>query len=188
MCIRDSEYRDSLVHTSSRYSGSAYATVFEEAKIQADRLGEFLGQVAALQNHPLRGEGDVTSIRDSLGQLEVSNQSWLGEAQRAMLVKARQDLDAQVAGMRERASQWLAGIEAESRVIGKNPVELMQALFSPLPFLPPELQPQLEQLRKETQQRIDRNVVHQIDQLFRQIKDPNVQRECVTHLNLLIRK
>jgi hypothetical protein len=182
------QYRDILVQKSGRYAGSPYATAFNKARERADHLAEFLRQVKVLSERPLKDPADVDAVRAGLAQLEQANQSWLTEPQKKVLAAANSELDKKVVQLEQSAGQWLARVEFEISSNSKDPVATMDLLQNAPAFLPPDQDKRLQQLRKETQARIDLNVLHQIEQLFRKIQDPALQRECLTKLNLLVRK
>ena len=107
-------------------------------------------------------------------------------AEHQLLVdKAKASVEKRVSDEQQAAIAWLRGCREEAQR-GDDVARLMQKLSRPPAFLPAEAQPDLAQLRSVAQERIDNDAILKIEAAFREIADPQRQKECLQRLARLL--
>lgn len=176
-----------LVSSMSRYDGSPPADKMAESKHLMERYGSFLNKLTEIRQS-IPGVQSEESAKESLmmlDQLAAANGEWLSERQQKLLAQTRQEVHAHRETKRKEAAEWLARVIAAGRANG-DPVRLLQTLQKAPAFLSEEQQAQVREQVDTVERRIDEDALMQIEQQFRSLRDPEMQRACLARLQQLV--
>jgi hypothetical protein len=177
--------RDELLQATIRYRDSDYQEVVENAVKRLTRLQEFLRATEEINRISFQSLVDVERAQTRVGETRQIFAEVLGTSHLAILDRARTDFEKQVSAEQEKALSWLRRCREEVQN-GQNALGILRKLDNPPDFLPSERMPEVKQLRLEVQERLDNDAILRIETTFREITDPERQRECLQRLTRLM--
>lgn len=179
------QHRDTVLRNLDQFKDTRFYEILIDAKNRLDHLENFLEQLRQVDSLPRNTPRNVDDVEAQLTNLESHFSSWLGPAQLELLEKRRQDIAALRKQKIAEATKWLEEIEQGARN-DQNPESLLRKIEAPPPFLPTHYLARLEETKRVLHQRLNEDLVLQIESLFRKLSDPEIRRECLNRLQEIV--
>jgi predicted transcriptional regulator len=180
------EMQKSVIQHQNRYIGTQYEEKLSQALDYLETLQQFCAEVHNLKQLPLRSPQDVRLAEEKIKQIASSFEQWLSPFHLGVLDQVYQDISRRAQVAQQEAIHWL---EAREREVEHNEAsfsDLQRRLENPPAFLPVECQPRLEALRAYVQERLDQDLIAQIEFLFQSLGTSEKREECLNRLRQLV--
>lgn len=179
------QQRDLLLRNLEQVEGTSHHKSLITVQKKIEQLEKFFEQVGALDAMPRGTPAELDAIYAQIEKIEKRFSEWLSPNQVVLLKKKRKEIEDWNRHETQEARSWLMNLEQCYRK-GDNPESLLRQLEMPPAFLSQEGLARLDKLKRQLQQKINDDVILQIEILFKKISDPSVRRKCLKRLQELI--
>jgi len=179
------DYRDRLLRINVLYRESEFEEAVQSALEKCNQLRDFFLQLETLETGRYLNPAEIQQALDSLAKIEKVHADQLSEGQCKKIETTRRVLHGIAAKKEQQADAWLTQREQEFNS-GIHPGKLLSLLKFPPAFLSSSGMNRLEQLLEMVQERLDQDVVTQIEAQFLQISDRRKQVECLERLQRIL--
>ncbi len=178
-------YRDTLLKLSTPFQGTQHEAAFNGALERTKEIGEFFRHLRESAARPIQAPDDEQAALDALATMNSRYNGSLGPAQVEALKAAQAEVRTKADSLRRAAADWLAQRKLQF-ARGDTIQDLASKLAKPPLFLGPDESAELAELSAQVQERIDGDVVLQVEQLFRRIVNRIQQERCLVSLHLIV--
>lgn len=176
--------RDEALKLYTRFSGTQVQAQLEHALHYLDLLHDFASQIGKVKVDALRTPEDVAMARAELSRIRSDFERGLSANHLNEVLQLEHQIESRVQSLQSEAVRWLEALERDEATLSTG--ELKLRLAAPPVFLPAECQQRLEALRARMQQRLDSDVIAQIEHLFEALVTPQMRQECLNRLQRLM--
>ena len=177
--------RDELLKTSGRYRDSDYQEIVENAVKRLGLLQEFFNATEGISRISIQSPADAERARGRADEIRQTFAKELGASHLAMVDKAEAGIEKRISDEQEKALTWLGRCREEVK-IGQDVVRVLRKLDNLPAFLSSDNLSAVEQLRSEVRERLNNDAILRIEETFREITDPQRQKECLQRLTSLM--
>jgi hypothetical protein len=181
-----SQQKNLLLRNMEQLEGTPFYQPLLELQKRIEHLEAFFGKLRDIDSLPQITPNDLTAIESQLDTIGTEMSSWLGQAQKEVLKKKRTEIGHIRHQKTQEAWNWLDNLEQRYER-GEPLGSLLHEIETSLPpFLPSGARVRLEQFKQILQQEMNKDMVLQIESLFRKITDADTRRRCLERLQMLV--
>lgn len=177
--------RDTLLRNLNAFQGTQFEAILLECQQKIEQLEAFFEALQSLSQLPSNSPKDLEYFEAELEAIENRFNSCLNLAQKDLLRSKREEIIRLRQNKISEAHAWLDDL-ARRYKIGEPPAKLLQILENPPAFLSEEDLYRVYQLKQALQQRMEEDLVAQIEERFMRISDLATRRRCLERLQKLV--
>jgi len=179
------DWHRQLFRTYDRFVDTPYQSELDEADRKGKHLQEYLQTVNTISRRTLTSPEDAFSVIRELDTLINSSKDGLSQTQLSLVEKSKQRIENMVQKQINDAKNWYRTVEVQYNQ-GSSLHSVRECLLTPPAFLPGDERTRLELLKQEVEQRLEQDIIGQIEARFRQIKDSVKRAECIERLQKIL--
>ncbi|GAP17319.1 hypothetical protein [Levilinea saccharolytica] len=179
------EWQTTYLRNLDRFEGSHFQAELETAQDQVQQIQSFLTELRDIEQRPMRNLQEVAETVQFLDALQTKTQTWLIGKPLQRLSQAQQRAKRYGQQKSEEAHQWLERVQTLYSQ-GEPIHRVVRELDVEQPYLLPNDQNLLEQLKQNVKRKQEEDVITRIEVEFRQIADPALRQACVKRLQSIL--
>ncbi len=179
------QQRDKLLGNLEQVRDTPLHAPLLEAQERIQHLLDFFEDLKALDRLPRSVPADLDTLEARVIEIENEHNAWLSATQRSLLDSKKEEiLDVRRRKITE-ARAWLDNV-ARRQASGENLGTLLRQVESPPAFLDGDSLGRLAEIRQALQRQLEDDLVALIEAKFREIRDAETRRRCLTQLQQLM--
>lgn len=179
------DWQRQLFRNYDRYVDTPYQSELDEADRKGKHLLEYLQTLNTISRRTPTSPEDAFSVIRELDTLINSSKNGLSQVQLSLVEKSKQRIENLVQKQINDAKNWYRTVEVQYNQ-GSSLHSVRECLLTPPSFLPGDERTRLELLKQEVEQRLEQDIIGQIEARFRQIKDPEKRAQCIERLQKIL--
>lgn len=170
----------------NRFEGSRFQKELEKTFMIANNLLEFYFDLEQIDKTRYYTPEEIDLAFVKVTEIEKKNSKWLSEESKKALDQIRSKLDDIKNKQEAEAIKWTQSvIQASDK--GNYQLVLQKSKVIP-PFLPESEKKKIYSLVLKAETEIEKDIVAKIEHEFQQIKDRDIQQECLKRLQAIVSK
>lgn len=178
------QQKDYLIRNIDQVQGTPLYQSLTAIKEKIERLEEFFERFLELDKMPANSPEDLNGLEAQIMSLQAEFASWLSPTQVNLLTGKQQQLTETRLRKTQEAQRWLVDL-ANRYKTGAKLDELLRMAQNPPSFLSAEGMTRVEEVKKELQERIEKDCLLKIESLFAEL-NPSARRECLRRLQEMV--
>jgi len=179
------EWQTTYLRNISRFEGSPLQSELDKIHETVNQIQGFLDELQEIEQYPITNFESAAEAMNKFEILKIKAQPWLRGKALQKIIDSQLQLKTQVQEKTSEAHQWLEKVQ-ELCATNEPLYKIIQALGVKQPFLLPDDQEKLIQLKQNVKHKQEEDVVARIENDFRQIADPKLRQECLQRLQAIL--
>ena len=188
MNLKDADNFNSLILDNiGRYSNSQYQQSIKEAEQQVGNVVQLFKRINEIKNIAIENNADLLRVNADKELLSCNQNDTIKLLKENPILKLEESINNQTQRKEKEAIIWLDGLEQQLQE-GASWESLKKQIALPPDFLPVSEMNRYKKLIIRIQAEFEKDVVSQIESLFRGIRDNELRQDCYKRLGVILKE